>query len=125
MSQLDIANKLGISRQVFLRYFLFNQIKASDECLDLVEQRKRYKLTNKTMYRRLNQKVRHQLKTGREAYWNNIAAKVEEAAHRHEYRTLYSTLRRLNGKVGSVNDNIRKFQVAGIFSEFHIKLNTE
>ena len=48
------------------------------------------------------------MKEEREAYWNNIAANMEEAASRHEYRTLYQTLRRLSGRTKSTNDNIKK-----------------
>lgn len=48
------------------------------------------------------------MKTEREAYWNNVAADLEEAASRQEYRTLYQTLKRLSGKTKSTNDNIKK-----------------
>jgi len=36
-----------------------------------------------------------------------VAAKLEEASSRHEYRTLFHTLRRLSGKVRSTSDNIK------------------
>ncbi|CAF1470293.1 unnamed protein product [Adineta ricciae] len=42
-----------------------------------------------------------------------MAAHLEEAASRHEYRTLYQTLKRLSGKARPINDNIRKTD--GIF----------
>ena len=80
----------------------------SDECLDLVAERKRIKHVDFEQYRRLNQEVRLKMKIEREVYWNDVAAEMEEAASRHEYRTLYQTLQRLGGKTKSINDNIRK-----------------
>jgi CRISPR/Cas system CSM-associated protein Csm2 small subunit len=89
----------------------------SDECLDLVEKRKRVKHVDLEQYRRLNKEVRQRMKAEREAYWNSVAADLEEAASRHEYRTLYQTLRRLSGKTKSTNDNIKK--VDGTFVSSH------
>ena len=80
----------------------------SDECLDLVDKRKQAKLVDYEHYRQLNREVRLRMKAEREVYWNKVAADLEEAASKHEYRTLYSTLRRLSGKTKSTNDNIRK-----------------
>lgn len=80
----------------------------TDECLDLVDKRKRVKHVDFEQYRRLNKEVRQRMKAEREAYWNSVTAELEEAASRHEYRTLYQTLRRLSGKTKSTNDNIRK-----------------
>ena len=80
----------------------------SDECLDLVDKRKQAKLVDYEHYRQLNREVRLRMKAEREMYWNKVAADLEEAASKHEYRTLYSTLRRLSGKTKSTNDNIRK-----------------
>ncbi|CAF0954810.1 unnamed protein product [Didymodactylos carnosus] len=80
----------------------------SDECLDLVEKRKKAKHADFEEYRRLNKEVRKKLKEEREAYWNQVAAEMEEAASKHEYRTLYQTIRRLGGKTKSTNDNIKK-----------------
>jgi hypothetical protein len=48
------------------------------------------------------------LKAERKAYWDRVAEEFEVAAHRHEYRSLYSTLRRLRGKTRQINENIRK-----------------
>ena len=80
----------------------------SDECLDLVDKRKRAKHVDFEQYRRLNTEVRQQMKAERDAYWNRVATDLEEAASRHEYRILYQTLRRLSGKTKSTNDNIKK-----------------
>lgn len=80
----------------------------SDECLDLVRERKRVKHLNFERYRQLNQQVRKQLKTEREAHWDKVAADLEEAASKFEFRTLYQTLRRLSGRTKSTNDNIKK-----------------
>ena len=79
----------------------------SNECLDLVEKRKRAKLTDYNQYRQLNREVRKQMKEEREAHWNQVAADLEVAASKHEYHTLYRTLRRLSGKTKSTSDNIR------------------
>ena len=48
------------------------------------------------------------MKEEQEAYWNNIAANMEEAASRDVFRALYQTLRRLSGRTKSTNDNIKK-----------------
>ncbi|KAK6478437.1 hypothetical protein HHUSO_G20753 [Huso huso] len=80
----------------------------SDECLNLVDKRKQAKHVDLEQYRHLNREVRQMMKTEREAYWNNVAADLEEAASRHEYRTLYQTLKRLSGKTKSTNDNVKK-----------------
>ncbi|CAM4496109.1 unnamed protein product [Leuciscus chuanchicus] len=80
----------------------------SDECLGMVDERKRVKLVDFERYRQLNKDIRCQMKEEREAYWNQIAADLEVAASKHEYHTLYRTLRRLSGKAKSTNDNIRK-----------------
>ena len=79
----------------------------SNECLDLVEKRKRAKLSDYNQYRQLNREVRKQMKEEREAHWNRVAADLEVAASKHEYNTLYRTLRRLSGKSKVTNDNIR------------------
>ena len=80
----------------------------SDECLDLIDQRKRCKLTDKAKYQQLHGTVRRRLKAERAAYWDNVAAEMEEAAHRCEFSHLYKTLRRLSGKTRNTNDNIKK-----------------
>ena len=59
-------------------------------------------------YQQLNRDVRKRLKEECEAYWNQVAANFEEAASKHEYHTIYRTLRRLSGKSKSTSDNIRK-----------------
>lgn len=79
----------------------------SNEYLDLVEKRKRAKLSDYNQYRQLNREVRKQMKEEREAHWNRVAADLEVAASKHEYNTLYRTLRRLSGKSKVTNDNIR------------------
>ena len=71
----------------------------SDENLKLVHQRRQCKLTNVTRYRQLKKELRFRPKNERNAYWNNVAQKLEDATHRREYRYLYTTLRRLGGKV--------------------------
>ncbi|KAF5888601.1 endonuclease-reverse transcriptase, partial [Clarias magur] len=78
----------------------------SDECLELVNERKRVKLLNVKRYRQLNQVIPRRMKEEREAYWNQVSADLEQAASKHEYHTLYRTLR-LSGKVKSTKDNIR------------------
>ncbi|CAF0933873.1 unnamed protein product [Didymodactylos carnosus] len=57
----------------------------SDECLDLVEKRKKAKHADFEEYRRLNKEVRKKLKEEREAYWNQVAAEMEEAANIGRY----------------------------------------
>ena len=79
----------------------------SNDCLDLVNERKCVKLFDYNRYRQLNRDVRKLLKEEREAYWNQVAANLEEVASKHEYHTLYRTLRRLSGKSKSTSDNIR------------------
>ena len=79
----------------------------SNDCLDLVDERKCVKLVDYNRYRQLNLDVRKRLKEEREAYWNQVAANLEEAASKHEYHTLYRILRRLSGKSKSTSDNIR------------------
>ena len=80
----------------------------SDECLDLVDKRKRVKHVDFELYRRLNKEVRQKMKGEREAYWNTAAADQEEAPSGHEHWTLYQTLTRLSGKTKLTNDNIKK-----------------
>ncbi|XP_023212120.1 uncharacterized protein LOC111614980 [Centruroides sculpturatus] len=48
------------------------------------------------------------MKIDRELYWNKVAADLEAAAFKHEYSTLYSTLRKLSGKSKVTNDTIKK-----------------
>ena len=79
----------------------------SDESLELVNQRRQCKLTDATRYRQLNKEIRSRLKNERQAYWNNVAQELEDAAHRREYRYLYTTLRRLGGNIKRTSDNIR------------------
>ncbi|KAF5887583.1 endonuclease exonuclease phosphatase family, partial [Clarias magur] len=79
----------------------------SDECLEMVNERKRVKLLNFDRYRHLNQAIRCRMKEEREAYWNQVAADLKQEASKYEYHTLYRTLRQLSGKVKSTNDNIR------------------
>uniref|UniRef100_A0A914XAF4 Uncharacterized protein n=1 Tax=Plectus sambesii TaxID=2011161 RepID=A0A914XAF4_9BILA len=80
----------------------------SDSSLDLIDQRKQAKLVNFTRYRELSREIRQQLKAEREAYWNRVAADMEEAQQKNEFRTLYTTLWRLSGKIKPISDNIRK-----------------
>ncbi|KAI2650200.1 putative 149 kDa protein [Labeo rohita] len=84
------------------------QLWISEECLDLVAKRKKAKLVDFERYRQLNRDIRRMMKRDREAYWDQVAHDLEEAASRHEYRTLYRTLRDLSGKSKSINDNIKK-----------------
>ena len=46
-------------------------------------------------------------KNERNAYWTNVSQKLEDATHRREYRYLYTTLRRLGGKVKRAIENIK------------------
>ncbi|RXN17951.1 hypothetical protein ROHU_026501 [Labeo rohita] len=80
----------------------------SEKCLDLVGERKKAKLVYFERYRQLNWDIRRMMKRDREAFWDQVAHDLEEAALRHEYRTLYRTLRGLSGKSKSTNDNIKK-----------------
>ncbi|KAL0192339.1 hypothetical protein M9458_010635, partial [Cirrhinus mrigala] len=80
----------------------------SEECLDLVAAWKKAKRVDFERYRQLNRDIRKMMKRDREAYWDQVAHDLEEAASRHEYRTLYRTLRGLSGKSKSTNDNIKK-----------------
>ncbi|WP_353804359.1 hypothetical protein, partial [Acinetobacter baumannii] len=80
----------------------------SDECLNLVAQRKQAKIVDYNRYRQLNHEVRRKLKEEREKYRNDMASQLEEEAAKHEYRTLYRAIRRLSGKRHSLNDNIKK-----------------
>ena len=89
----------------------------SDASLDLVEERRRAKLTDLEKYRRLNRELRRRLKNEREAHWNQVAADLEKAAAKHEYSTLYRTLRRLSGKTKATNDSIRKADGAFVRSD--------
>ena len=50
------------------------QPRISDECLDLVEKRKKLKLVDHENCRQLNREVREKLHAEREAYWNRVAA---------------------------------------------------
>ncbi|KAK6019872.1 endonuclease/exonuclease/phosphatase family protein, partial [Ostertagia ostertagi] len=70
----------------------------SDETLQLVDKRRKVKLTNGTTYQLLSKELRKRLKTEREAYWNAVAEELEESASKHEYRMPYQILRRLCGK---------------------------
>lgn len=85
----------------------------SDECLDMIDEQKCVKLVDFERYCQLSNDVRCRMKEEREAYWNQVAADLEEAASKHEYHTIYRTLRHLSGKTKSTNDNIRKAN--GIF----------
>lgn len=40
--------------------------------------------------------------------WNQVTAELEEAAAKHEYHTLYRTLKRFSGKAKATNNNIKK-----------------
>jgi hypothetical protein len=80
----------------------------SDAALELIDKRKQYKNTDKTKYQQLNRETRRRLRVDRAAHWDRVAGELEDAAHRHQFRTLYTTLRRLTGKVHSASDNIRK-----------------
>lgn len=73
-----------------------------DECLDMIHGRERMKLTDYEHYRKLNREIRQRTRADREMHWNKTAAT------KHEYHTLYRTLRRLSGKIKSINDNSRK-----------------
>ncbi|KAK6056885.1 hypothetical protein COOONC_05605 [Cooperia oncophora] len=64
----------------------------------LVDKRRKVKLTNGTTYQLLSKELRKRLKTEREAYWNAVAEELEESASKHEYRMPYQILRRLCGK---------------------------
>lgn len=44
------------------------------------------------------------MKVEREAYWNSVAANLEEESSREKYQTLYLILRSLSGKTKSIND---------------------
>ena len=39
-----------------------------------------------TRYRQLNKELRFRLKNERNAQWNNVAQKLDDATHRREYR---------------------------------------
>ncbi|EYC36369.1 hypothetical protein Y032_0903g2962 [Ancylostoma ceylanicum] len=80
----------------------------SNECLQLVDKRKRAKLVDFNCYRQLNQELRRRVEMEREAYWNRLADELEEAAGRNDYRMLYRTIGRLSGKARATDDNIRK-----------------
>ncbi|RXN27393.1 hypothetical protein ROHU_020085 [Labeo rohita] len=84
------------------------KISEYEECLDLVAERKKAKLVDFERYRQLNRDIRRMMKRDHEAYWDQVAHDLEEAASRHKYRTLYRTLRGLSGKSKSTNDNIKK-----------------
>ncbi|CAM4537743.1 unnamed protein product [Leuciscus chuanchicus] len=68
------------------------------ETLALIEQRKKNKLDIQDEYRRLHKIIRKRLKKERAAYWEELAEEMETAANHKEFRTLYSTIRRLAGK---------------------------
>ncbi|EYB94042.1 hypothetical protein Y032_0176g548 [Ancylostoma ceylanicum] len=80
----------------------------TNECLQLVDERKQAKLVDFNRYRQLNQELRRRMKMEREAYWNRVADELEEAAGRNNYHMLYRTIRRLSGKTRATDDNIRK-----------------
>ncbi|RXN27752.1 endonuclease exonuclease phosphatase family [Labeo rohita] len=63
------------------------QLWISEECLDLVAERKKAKFVDFERYRQLNRDIRR-MKRDREVYWDQVAHDLEEAASRHEYRTL-------------------------------------
>lgn len=75
-----------------------------DECLDLVDKWKWAKHIDLKHYRCLNKEVRQRMKVEREAYWNSVAANLEEESSREKYQTLYLILRSLSGKTKSIND---------------------
>ncbi|WP_353806026.1 hypothetical protein, partial [Acinetobacter baumannii] len=74
----------------------------------MMTQRKHAKLVDFNRYRQLNHEVHRKLREECEKYWNDMASQLEEAAAKHEYRTLYRAIRRLSGKRQSLNDNIKK-----------------
>ncbi|KAK6019351.1 endonuclease/exonuclease/phosphatase family protein [Ostertagia ostertagi] len=76
----------------------------SDETLQLVDKRRKVKLTNGTTYQLLSKELRKRLKTEREAYWNAVAEELEESASKHEYRMPYQILRRLCGQNQSMRN---------------------
>ncbi|EYB90442.1 hypothetical protein Y032_0220g2526 [Ancylostoma ceylanicum] len=69
----------------------------SNECLQLLDERKQAKLVGFNRYRQRNQELRRRMKMEREAHWNRVADELEEAAGRNDYRMLYLTIRRLRG----------------------------
>jgi len=79
----------------------------SEKTLFLIDKRKKCKLNNQPEYRRLNKLVRVHLKEDRAVYWENLAKDMEGAANRNEFRTLYSTIRRLSGKSRPLENNIK------------------
>ncbi|KAE9547788.1 hypothetical protein FO519_008999, partial [Halicephalobus sp. NKZ332] len=84
------------------------QIWISEETLELVDKRRKAKLTNPEEYKRYNKQVRYHLKKERADYWEDVAKELEVAAHKREHQNLYSTVRRLGGRIRPVNDNIKK-----------------
>ncbi|EYC20169.1 hypothetical protein Y032_0022g487 [Ancylostoma ceylanicum] len=65
----------------------------SNECLELVDERKQAKLVDFIRYGQLNQELRRRMKMEREAYSNRVADELEEAAGRNNYRVLCRTNR--------------------------------
>lgn len=84
------------------------QLWISDKRLDLVAERKKGELVDLERYRLLNQEVCRMMKRDRKAYWNQVAEDLEVASSRHDYPTLYCSLRRLSSKSKSTNDKIKK-----------------
>ncbi|KIH46393.1 hypothetical protein ANCDUO_23555 [Ancylostoma duodenale] len=80
----------------------------SNECLDMMDQRKKCKCTDINRYRELHHAVRQRLKQERKQHWDNVATELENAASRREFRTLYTTLRRLRGHDRAADECIKK-----------------
>ncbi|EYC33442.1 hypothetical protein Y032_0002g803 [Ancylostoma ceylanicum] len=76
----------------------------SNECLQLVDERKQAKHIDFNRYRQLNRKLCRRMKMEREAYWNRVADELEEAAGRHDHRMLYRTMKRPSGKARATDD---------------------
>ena len=96
------------TREIYPTVYRRTQSWSSEESLKLVHQRSQCKLTNMTRYRQLNEELRFHLKNERNVYWNNVTQEREDAKYRREYRYLYTTLRRLGGKVKQTSENIKK-----------------
>ncbi|EYB93247.1 hypothetical protein Y032_0184g973 [Ancylostoma ceylanicum] len=80
----------------------------SNESLEMMDLRKKYKCTDIVCYRELHHAVRRRLKQERKEHWDNVASEIERAASKNEYRTLYRTLRRLRGHYKTVARCIKK-----------------
>lgn len=57
--------------------------------MSLDQEHKRMKHVYFNRHRQLNREVRQRTKSKREAYWNIVAAKLEDATPRNEYKALY------------------------------------